>query len=56
MALGVSSLTYAPRPLVRDGLVALTPDPQDKRTHLLPRTLADQVSSKAFPTAYEAKD
>lgn len=91
MALGVSSLTYALRPLVRDGLVVLTTDPKDKRTKhaavtalgrgkmaqgaalwsaanrrtdkvlgadaaLVLRTLADQVSSQAFLTAYEAKD
>jgi DNA-binding MarR family transcriptional regulator len=89
MALGVSSLTYALRPLVRDGLVALIPDANDKRTKhaavtglgrekmaqgvalwsaanrrtdkvlgpdaaLVLRTLADQVSSDAFLTAYEA--
>lgn len=32
MAIQISALTHALRPLVRDGLVALQPDTQDKRT------------------------
>lgn len=32
LAIGISSLTYALRPLVRDGLVELHQDPHDKRT------------------------
>jgi DNA-binding MarR family transcriptional regulator len=31
-AIGLSSLTYALRPLVRDGLVVLTPNAADRRT------------------------
>jgi DNA-binding MarR family transcriptional regulator len=31
LAIGISSLTYALRPLVRDGLIDLRQDPQDKR-------------------------
>ena len=32
LAIGISSLTYALRPLVRDGLIELRPDTRDKRT------------------------
>jgi DNA-binding MarR family transcriptional regulator len=32
LAIGISSLTYALRPLVRDGLMELRPDARDKRT------------------------
>jgi len=32
LTIGISSLTYALRPLVRDGLIALRPDGHDKRT------------------------
>jgi DNA-binding MarR family transcriptional regulator len=32
LAIGISSLTYALRPLVRDGLIELRPDAHDKRT------------------------
>lgn len=32
LAIGISSLTYALRPLVRDGLIELRQDAQDKRT------------------------
>lgn len=32
LAIQISALTHALRPLVRDGLVALQPDPLDKRT------------------------
>jgi DNA-binding MarR family transcriptional regulator len=32
LAIGISSLTYALRPLVRDGLMELRPDAHDKRT------------------------
>jgi DNA-binding MarR family transcriptional regulator len=32
LAIGISSLTYALRPLVRDGMIELRPDSRDKRT------------------------
>ena len=32
LTIGISSLTYALRPLVRDGLIELRPDARDKRT------------------------
>jgi DNA-binding MarR family transcriptional regulator len=32
LAVGISALTHALRPLVREGLVELRPDPQDRRT------------------------
>ncbi len=32
LAIQISALTHAMRPLVRDGLVVLTPDPSDRRT------------------------
>ena len=50
LAIGVSSLTYALRPLVRDGLVALRQDAHDKRakhaslTPLGARRLAEGVA------------
>jgi DNA-binding MarR family transcriptional regulator len=49
LAIGISSLTYALRPLVRDGLVELRQDARDKRTkHAVLTPLGAQRLTEGF--------
>lgn len=54
LAIQISALTHALRPLVRDGLVALQPDAQDKRTKRATLTAQGKARLKQALQAWSA--